>query len=112
MSGRRAITLVAVREVRERLRSRAFLASTVVMLAIVGASAAFARVYAPERAFRVAVAAPAPSGLDAAPQRAAKPFDATVRLRVLGSASAGREELQRGRLTHCCSLAPIGSSSK
>jgi ABC-2 type transport system permease protein len=93
VSGRRAITLVAVREVRERLRSRAFLASTVVMVAIVGASAAFARVYAPERAFRVAVAAPAPSGLDAALQRAAKPFDATVRLRVLGSASAGREEL-------------------
>jgi ABC-2 type transport system permease protein len=93
MSGRRAITLVAQREIRERLRSRAFVASTVVMLAIVGASAAFARVYAPERTFRVAVAAPAPSGLDAALQRAAKPFDATVRLRVLGSASAGREEL-------------------
>lgn len=93
MSGRRAITLVAEREIRERLRSRAFLASTVVMLAIVGASAAFARVYAPEQTFRVAVATPVPSGLDAALQRAAKPFDATVRLHVLGSASAARDDL-------------------
>jgi ABC-2 type transport system permease protein len=93
MNGRRAITLVALREIRERLRSRAFLASTLVMLAIVGASATFATVYAPEQTYRVAVAAPAPRGLDAALQRAAKPFDATVRLHVLSSPAAGRKEL-------------------
>ena len=40
MSGRRAITLVALREVRERLRSRAFLVSTLVLLLLVGASTA------------------------------------------------------------------------
>ena len=42
MSGRRAITLVARREIRERLRSRAFLVSTLFLLLIVGASTALA----------------------------------------------------------------------
>ena len=40
MSPRRAISLVAWREIRERLRSAAFLWSTVIMLVIVGASSA------------------------------------------------------------------------
>jgi len=31
MSGRRAITLVATREIRERLRSKAFIASTLLI---------------------------------------------------------------------------------
>ena len=39
MSARRVITLVARREIRERLRSKAFLASTLVMLVLVGGSA-------------------------------------------------------------------------
>ena len=34
-----------------------------------------------------------PPGLDAALQRAAKPFDAKVQLRVIGSPAAGREAL-------------------
>ena len=36
MSWRRAIMLVAERELRERLRSKAFLASTALILALVG----------------------------------------------------------------------------
>lgn len=93
MSWRRAITLVARREIRERLRSRAFLYSTLFLLLIVGASTAFTAAFEPHRTYRLAVAAPAPRGLAAALERAAAPFDATVRLRVLDTAAAAREEL-------------------
>jgi ABC-2 type transport system permease protein len=98
MSARRAIALVARREVRERLRSRAFLWSTVLMLALVGGSVVLGEMLKPENTFRVAVAAPAPQGLDAALRRAAEPFDAKVRLRVVTSAAAGRKELADERV--------------
>lgn len=95
MSGRRVITLVAWREIRERLRSKTFLASTLLVLALVGASAFAERFASPETTYNVAVTAPAPPGLDAALQRAAQPFDdARVRLRVVGSAAAGRRLLE------------------
>jgi ABC-2 type transport system permease protein len=93
MSGTRAIILVARREIRERLRSRAFLWSTFLMLVLVGGSTALGRVINTDTSYRVAVAAPAPSGLAAALQRAATPFDAKVRLRTFESLSAGRAEL-------------------
>ena len=93
MSARRAISLVAWREIRERLRSPAFLWSTVIMLVIVGASSALPMVLQEETTYRVAVVAPAPRGLDAALQRAAEPFDAKVRVQVVRSAAAGRDEL-------------------
>ncbi|HYA10000.1 MAG TPA: ABC transporter permease, partial [Gaiellaceae bacterium] len=93
MSARSAITLVARREIRERLRSRAFLFSTLFLLVIVGASAALSAALKPEKTYRVAVTAPAPRGLGAALRRAATPFDATVRLRVVTSAAVGREDL-------------------
>jgi ABC-2 type transport system permease protein len=94
MSGRRAITLVARRELREHLRSRAFLYATLVLLVVVGTSTAFNAVFATEKTYRVAVTAPAPRGLDGALQRAAEPFDASVHLRVVPSSTAGREELE------------------
>ena len=95
MTGRRAITLVAWREIRERLRSKTFLASTLLILALVGGSALVERLANPEKTYRVAVTAPAPTGLAAALQRAAQPFDdAKVRLRVVDSAAAGRQLLE------------------
>jgi ABC-2 type transport system permease protein len=94
MNGRRAITLVAVREIRERLHSRAFLVSTLLLLLIVGGSSALSAVLETEKTFRIAVTAPAPQGLDAALERAAKPFEAKVRLQLLGSVTAGREQLK------------------
>lgn len=95
MTGRRAILLVARREIRERLRSRAFLISSVVMLALVGGSAALGGVLDKKTTYKVAVTAPAPQGLAAALQRAAKPFDdAKVRLRVVASPAAGRQLLE------------------
>lgn len=93
MSGTRAITLVARREIRERLRSRAFLWSTFLMLVLVGVSTGLGRVINTDTSYRVAVIEPAPSGLAAALQRAAMPFDAKVRLQAFESLSAGRDEL-------------------
>ena len=95
MSGRRAIALVAWREIRERLRSKAFLASTLLILALVGGSAFLGQLMNPEKTYKVAVTAPAPPGLAAALQRAAQPFDdANVRVRMVDSAAVGRQLLE------------------
>jgi ABC-2 type transport system permease protein len=95
MSAWRAITLVARREIRERLRGRAFLISTLVMLLLVGGSTALNGALSKKKTYRVAVTAPAPAGLAAALQRAAKPFDnAKVRMRVVASPAAGRQALE------------------
>jgi ABC-2 type transport system permease protein len=93
MSGRQAIALVAWREIHERLHSRAFLASTLLMLALVGASSALSLALSTETTYKVAVVAPVPKGLDAALQRAAKPFEAKVKLQTVTSAAAGREQV-------------------
>lgn len=98
MSGRRAITLVAEREIRERLRSRAFLWSTLIMLVVVGGSSALPALLQKDTTYRVAVVAPAPGGLEAALERAAEPFDANVRLQVVGSPAAGRDQLAEERV--------------
>jgi ABC-2 type transport system permease protein len=98
MSGRRAISLVARREIRERLRSRAFLWSTFLMLMLVGGSVALGRVVNSDTSYRVAVVAPPPAGLEAALQRAATPFEAKVRLRTFESVSAARQELAAKKL--------------
>src|SRR5262245_29878860 len=95
MSPRSVITLVALREIRERLRSKAFLAATLVVLALVGGSALLGRLLSPEETYRIAVTNPAPPGLQAALERAARPFDdASVRLRVVPSRAAGRQALE------------------
>ena len=94
MTGRRAIALVAQREIQERLRSRVFLVSTVLMLVLVGGSTVLSSVLQSDRTYRVAVVAPAPSGLDAALQRAAKPFEAKVRLGTVPSAAVARRLLK------------------
>ena len=95
MSSRRAIMLVARREIRERLRSKVFLVSTLVMLLIVGGSTALQGALSKEPTYHVAVTAPAPVGLAAALQRAAEPFDdAKVHLRVVASPAVGRRALE------------------
>ena len=95
MSSRRAITLVARREIRERLRSKVFLISTLVMLLIVGGSTALEGALSKKPTYDVAVTAPAPAGLRAALERAAKPFDdSRVRLRVVATPAAGRRALE------------------
>jgi len=95
VSSRRAITLVARREIRERLRSKVFLVSTLIMLLIVAGSTALQGALSKEPTYHVAVTAPAPVGLAAALERAARPFDdAKVRLRVVASPAVGRRILE------------------
>ena len=95
MSGRRAITLVARREIRERLRGKLLLISTLVMVLLVAGSAALQGTLSKQPTYHVAVIAPSPPGLLAALQRAAKPFDdAKVQLRVVATPAAGRQALE------------------
>jgi ABC-2 type transport system permease protein len=94
MSGRRAIALVARRELRERLRSKAFVISTAFLLLVVGGSTALNGALSKKETYRVAVVAPAPAGLESALKRAAVPFDAKVRLERVTSTSAGRAALR------------------
>jgi ABC-2 type transport system permease protein len=95
--GRHVVALVAAREIRERLQSKAFIASTVLILALLGVSAVIGRLFDPQQTFDVAVTAPAPPGLTTALQRAAEPFDeATVKVRTVTSAAVGRRLLEEG----------------
>ena len=97
MSGRHAITLVATREIRERLRSKAVIASTLLIVALLAVSAVIGRLFDPQQTFDYAVTAPAPAGLATALQGAAEPFDdAKVKLRTVDSAAAGRRLLENG----------------
>lgn len=98
MTARQTIMLVASREIRERLRSRVFLYSTMLMLAVVAGSSALPGLIDTTKTYRVAVVAPAPPRLDAALQRAAKPFDAKVELQQLRSAAAARVQLKSGKI--------------
>jgi ABC-2 type transport system permease protein len=95
MSAWRTIQLVARRELLERGRSKVFLASTAVMLALVAGSTAMQGALSKTPTYRIAVTAPAPAGLAAALERAAKPFDdAKVELQVVASDAAGRQALE------------------
>jgi ABC-2 type transport system permease protein len=94
MTARSAIALIAWREIRERLRSRVFLASTILMLLVVGGASVLSRAIDTTTTYRIAVAAPLPADLDTALRHAANPFDAKVELRVVASASAGSRQLE------------------
>jgi ABC-2 type transport system permease protein len=97
MSARQTVALVAGREIRERLRSRVFLYSTVLMLVVVGGSTALPALIDTAKTYRVAVVAPPPAGLNAALQRAAKPFDAKVELQLL-RVRAARAHLEHDKV--------------
>jgi ABC-2 type transport system permease protein len=98
MNARQAITLVAWREIDERLHSRVFVVSTVLLLLLVGGSTALNGVLSKQTTYHVAVVAPAPTGLETALQHAARPFDAKVKLRTVASPAAGREQLTRKKV--------------
>ena len=94
MSGSRAITLVARREIRERLRGKVLLISTLVLVVLVAGSAALQGSLSKKATYRVAVTTPSPPGLLAALERAAEPFDdANVKLRTVATPAAGRRAL-------------------
>ncbi|QEC46929.1 ABC transporter permease [Baekduia soli] len=96
MSAWRVVALVAGREIRERLRSRAFLVATLVLLLLVGGSTALDRSLSGRTTYRVAVTGRMPAGLEAALARTADPLHARVRLRVVASEAAGRRTLTAG----------------
>jgi ABC-2 type transport system permease protein len=99
VSGRRAITLVARREIRERLRSKVFLVSTLVLLLIVGGSTGLEGALSKKPSYDYAAVSPAPPGLGATLERAAKPFDdVNVHLRVVASPAAGLKALEAKRV--------------
>jgi ABC-2 type transport system permease protein len=99
VSTRGAVTLVALREIRERLRSKAFLASTALILALVGGSLLLGRMIDVRETYRIAVVAPAPPGLATALERAAQPFDeARVQVSVVASQRAGKQALEDERV--------------
>jgi ABC-2 type transport system permease protein len=85
--------LVAWREIHERSRSRVFIWSTVLLLVVVGGSTALTSVLQTSKTYRVAIVEPVPAGLGASLQRAARPFEATVKLQPVSSAAAGRAQL-------------------
>ncbi len=94
MNARRAITLVAWREIHERLHSRVFLVSTLLMLVLVGGSSALNGALTRTHTYRLAVTGPVPTGLGTALQHASKPFDVKLRLQTVASATAATEQLQ------------------
>jgi ABC-2 type transport system permease protein len=95
MSARQAITLVAWREIHERLRSRVFIWSTVLLLVLVGGSTALSAALQPSTTYRIAVVAPVPSALTASLERAAKPFEAKVKVESVASAAAATALLDK-----------------
>jgi ABC-2 type transport system permease protein len=106
MSGRRVVTLVARREIRERGRSKVFLVSTAIMLALVAGSTLLVKTLQRDQTYRFAVTAPVPAGLAGALERAAQPFDgADARLTIVTSPSAGRRALNDGKVAALLLLA-------
>jgi ABC-2 type transport system permease protein len=79
MNAATAIRLVAAREVRERLRTRAYLISTGILLLLLGVGLVLPKVIsAPSTTYRFGVVGSSPSGLTTALRRAGAPHDADV----------------------------------
>jgi ABC-2 type transport system permease protein len=79
MNAAAAIRLVALREVRERLRTRAYLISTGILIVLLGLGLALPKVIsASSTTYRFGVVGSAPAGLTTALRRAAAPHDAQV----------------------------------
>jgi ABC-2 type transport system permease protein len=108
VSKRRAVKLVAGREVRERFRSRGFRASTAVMLlAVLGivALAAHRSGGGPKRA-TVAVAGPAAAAVANAARDLQGAFDLRLELARTADPESARDEVAAGR----ADAAPVGDS--
>lgn len=100
MSAQRDIYLVALREVRERTRSRAFVVSTAfTLLLVMGVLAALA-FFAdrPPPAYHVGVVGERPSGLDGALGLAAAASGALVSTEPLADREAAEAALRQGRV--------------
>ncbi|MGZ4384737.1 MAG: ABC transporter permease [Gaiellaceae bacterium] len=95
MSAIAAIRLVAEREVRERLRSRAFLVATVLLLVIMGVAIASPGLFGGKTTdYKIGIPGPPPAGLEAVLARQGKPLDVKVRIERIGGEIAARKALR------------------
>jgi len=91
MTAGETVYLVARREIRERLRSKMFVVSTVLLLLVVAASTIANGAINTKTTYRIVATANVPQ-LRTALKQTAAPFDASVRLRV-AAPPAAREQL-------------------
>jgi ABC-2 type transport system permease protein len=93
------IRLVAVREIRERIRSRAYLVSTGVLIVLLGLGLALPEVLqTPSTTYRFGVVGPAPAGLPTALRRAAAPHDADLVVHRYATRRLAVAALDRGEV--------------
>ena len=109
MTALRDVYLVALREVRERVRSRAFVVSTAfTLLLVIGALAAVAFLSeAGTPAYEVGIVGPRPAGLDDALSLAAAASGALVGTEPLADRPAAEAALEEGRID--AALLPDGT---
>ncbi len=98
MNGMRQAWLVAKREMRERSRSRAFLASVVLMIVAVTAMLILPALLTPGGAKDVGLTGPAPTALAAAISQQAHAAGTTARVHRYGSLAAGERAVRQGHL--------------
>jgi ABC-2 type transport system permease protein len=99
MNGVRQGWLVTKRELRERARSRAFLASVALMVVTVAATLIIPALFKPGGGARdVGLTGPAPPGLAAAITGQAHAAGITARVHHYGSLAVGEQAVRQGRL--------------
>lgn len=99
MSAAAAIRLVALRDVRERLRTRAYLISTGLLILLLGIGLALPKVIsAPSTTYRFGTVGPSPAGVTTALRRAATPHDARVVVRHYPARQAAMSALENDRV--------------
>ncbi|HEY0443331.1 MAG TPA: ABC transporter permease [Candidatus Limnocylindrales bacterium] len=98
MTRRRAIYLVARREVRERGRSRAFLLSLVVTVALLLAGVFLPALIGGDRADRLGIVGAAPAGFSQAVSASATQAGTAVHVEAIGDVAAGESRLRDGSL--------------
>ena len=97
MNAAATIRLVATRELRERLRTRAYLISTGVLILLLAVGLALPKIVsAPGTTYRYGVVGTPPAGLEAALKRAAEPRGADVQLRRYMLDRAAHRALETG----------------
>lgn len=99
MSGARLTGLVVRREVREGVRGRTFLVSSIVVLLILGAVVGLpAAIGNPAKRVKVGVVGEPAPALVRALQTAAKPYGATVRLHTYADVAEAGDGVARGKV--------------
>jgi hypothetical protein len=90
VTGRRVVWLVTRRELREGVRGRQFLYSTVVLLLLLGGVVALSAIFGNENTVRIGVGGRAPALLIRELAAAAKPLDEHLELHRYADAAAAR----------------------